>query len=52
VHSGVIIPQRASEREREREREREIHTHTINSGEEKQERILNEKFQTQISFLN
>jgi hypothetical protein len=35
-------------RERERERERE----RINSGEEKQEKILNEKFQTQISFLN
>jgi len=42
VHSGFIIP------ERERERERE----TVNSEEEEQEKILNEKFQTQISFLN
>jgi hypothetical protein len=44
VYSGFIVPQRERERERERER--------INSGEEKQEKILNEKFQTQISFLN
>jgi hypothetical protein len=48
----VLLFHRERAREREREREREIHTHTINSGEEKQERILNEKFQTQISFLN
>jgi hypothetical protein len=34
--------------QRERERERE----TVNSEEEEQEKILNEKFQTQISFLN
>lgn len=40
VHSGFIIPHTHTEGE------------TINSGEEKQEKILNEKFQTQISFLN
>jgi hypothetical protein len=34
------------------ERDRETDRQTINSGEEKQEKILNEKFQTQISFLN
>lgn len=42
VHSGFMIP----------ERDRETDRQTINSGEEKQEKILNEKFQTQISFLN